>query len=89
MDELHDSLDESLHPRVEDLLRTEAFSGDLRESEVALEQCLQRLERRHLQELQGSLLASEEAGSPPPKELRPEIQAVNSRLKELFSKRVL
>ena len=89
MDELHDSLDESLHQRVEDLLRAEAFSGDSRESEVALEQCLQRLERRHLQELQGSLLASEEAGSPPPKELRPEIQAVNSRLKELFSKRVL
>ena len=89
IDEFRDSLDESLHQRVEELLGSEEFPGDLREGEVALAQCLRRLEQRHLQELQESLLASEEAGTPPPRELQTAIGEVNSRLKELFSKRVL
>ncbi len=87
IDELRSVLDEPLRQRVEELLESDAFSGDLRESEGALAQCLRRLEQRHLQELQGSILASGEAGTPPPRELRVEIEAVNSRLKELFSKR--
>ena len=89
MGELRDSVDETMHERLVELLGSESFSGDLRDGEVALDQCLRRLEQRHLQELQESLLASEEMNTPPPRELQTAIGEVNSRLKELFSKRVL
>lgn len=89
MDELRDSVDETIQERLGELLGSESFSGDLRDGEIALAQCLRRLEQRHLQELQESLLASEELNTPPPRELQTEIGEVNSRLKDLFSKRVL
>ena len=60
-------------------------SGDILEGELALDQCLKRLELRHLQELQESLLASSVVGDPPPMEIQSAISQVNSRLKELFS----
>ena len=61
------------------------FLPTAREAEAALTQCLQRLERRHLQELQESLLASEDASVPPPREIESAVADVNARLKELYS----
>ncbi|MDA1347356.1 MAG: hypothetical protein O3A47_00560, partial [Chloroflexi bacterium] len=79
---LRDSLDESLHQRLTELLGSESFSGDLRDGEVALDQCLRRLEQRHVKEFQGSLLASDQAGKPPPRELQKAIGEANSRLRQ-------
>ena len=63
----------------------ELVPADTRESRLAAWQCLQRLERRHLRELQEGLLASDEAGSPPSRDIESAVAEVNARLKELFS----
>ena len=85
IDELRDSLDESLHDHLTHLMRNELVPTDRQEAEAALTQCLQRLERRHVQELQESLLASEDASVPPPREMESAVANLNARLKELFS----
>ena len=87
IDELRDSLDESLHEHLTYLTQKELAPTDLQQSEVALGQCLQRLERRHLQELQEALLAPSDASVPPPREVEGAIADVNARLKELFSQK--
>ena len=85
MDDFCESLDASLKGHVDRLDERDLVPADTRESRLAVWQCLQRLERRHLQELQEGLLASEEAGVPPPREVENAIAEVNARLKELFS----
>ena len=85
MDDLRESLDASLKGHFDRLDERDLVPADTRESRLAVWQCLQRLERRHLQELQEGLLASEEAGVPPPREVESAIAEVNARLKELFS----
>jgi DNA primase len=85
IDDLRGSLDESLHPHLKYLTEKELASTDRYESEKALNQCLQRLERRHLQELQEVLLVSEDRSIPPPRELEGEIATVNARIRELFA----
>ncbi len=87
IDALRDSLDASLHEQLANLTRKELAPVDRKEAEAALEQCLQRLESRHLQELQESLLACEDPSAPPPREIEQAIVNVNARLKELFSQR--
>ena len=47
---------------------------------------MRRLEQRHLQEIQESLLASDDESLPPPRDLEEQIIGVNTRLRELFSK---
>jgi hypothetical protein len=59
--------------------------ADTRESRLAAWQCLQRLERRHLRELQEGLLESGEAGAPPSRDIESAVAEVNARLRELFS----
>lgn len=88
IDVFRDSIDEALHEYFSLLMEKELAPTDQRESELALAQCLQRLERRHLQELQESLLTVESADSPPPRELEVTIADVNSRIKELFTQRI-
>ncbi len=85
MDDLRESLDASLKVHFDHLDERDLVPADTRESRLAVWQCLQRLERRHLQELQEGLLASEDAGVPPPREVESAIAEVNARLKELFS----
>ena len=87
IDHLRSSLDLSLQEHLTQLAQMELVSTDGQKSEAALEQCLQRLEKRHLQELQEGLLASEDAGVPPPREIEEVITSANARLKELFSQR--
>ena len=85
IDELRDKLDGTLHDHLAYLNQMELAPFDRRSAETALDQSLRRLERRHLQELQEGLLASEDATLPPPRELEEAIVSVNTRLKELFS----
>ena len=85
IDDLWKSLDESLHDHVTQLINKDLVPSDRQESEAALSQCLRRLERRHLQEVQEGLLASEDASRPPPREMESPVSDVNARLKQLFS----
>ena len=85
IDDLPGSLDLSLQEHLTQLTQMELVSTDGQQSEAALEQCLKRLEKRHLQELQEGLLASEDAGVPPPRDIEEVITRANARLRELFS----
>lgn len=88
IDELEAQLDESLHDHLSYLQQIDIVSSGLSSLEAALNQSLRRLEQRHLQELQVGLLDSVDSMTPPPKELEEAIINVNTRLKELFSKRL-
>ncbi len=83
IDELRDSVDVSLHDRL-DYLSRDHGPGDRQSDANALDQSLRRLEQRHLRELQESMLASADAAEPPPKTLEGPIVNVNARLRDLF-----
>ena len=85
MDHLRESLDAPLQGHLDELGARELVPADTRESRLAAWQCLQRLERRHLRELQEGLLESDEAGAPPSRDIESAVAEVNARLKELFS----
>ena len=85
VDELRDSLDESLHELLARLSGKELVNSDLQVSEAALDQCARRLERRHLHDVQEGLLTTDGANVPPPREIEAPISSVNARLKDLFS----
>ena len=87
IDELRASLDQTLGEHLEYLSQVTLEPTDRRSHETALSQSLRRLEQRHLQEMQEGLLATEDATTPPPRELEEAIVSVNTRLKELFSQR--
>jgi DNA primase len=87
-DELRVSVNESLHEHLTYLANKELAPTDRYEGEAALRQCLQRMERRHLQELQESILASADSSAPPPREIEETIASVNARLKELFAQKI-
>ena len=87
MDELRDVLNDGLQQHLDYLSDIELSPIDLGSAETALGQAVTRLEQRHLRELQEGLLASEDAASPPPRELEEVIVSVNARLKELFTQR--
>ena len=88
IDDLREGLDESLHEHLTYLTHKDLVPADRRQSEAALAQCLQRLERRHLRELQEGLLASEDTGAPPPREMEGPVSDVNAKLKQSFSQRI-
>ena len=88
IDDLWDLLDESLHQPVQKLVEQELVPAERYVSEIALEQCLQRLAIRHEKELLAVLLDSEDASVPPPRELEAEVATVNARLKELFAQKI-
>ena len=85
MDELQESLDESLHEHMAQLTRKELVSADLREIEAALAQCIRRLEKRHLLELQEALLACDDTKTPPDREIEGAVVKANAKIKELSS----
>lgn len=87
MDQLREGLDETLRGHLEYLLGIGFVPMDRSSARTAIEQCLRRLEERHLQEEQEGILLSADTNLPPPKELEEAIVAVNIRLKELFSQR--
>lgn len=83
IDDLWKAADESLHEHLTYLTHMDWPPLDGQMADAALGQCLRRLEDRHLRELQESLLAVEEADTPPPREIEGEIKGVNTRIKEL------
>ena len=85
IEHLRESLDAPLRGHLDELGAKELVPADTRESRLAAWQCLQRLERRHLQELQEGLLESDEAGAPPSRDIESAVAEVNARLRELFS----
>jgi DNA primase len=87
IDDLRDSLDESLHDHLTFLTQKELVATQQIEDEAALGECLQRLKSRHLKGLQEALLASEDAGVPPPREMERQIVNLNAQLKETFAQR--
>ena len=87
IDELRDSLDGSLHEELGRLLEKELVTAEAKERAAALAECLQRLERRHLRDLQQELLATDDASIPPKRELERPVVDVNAAIKESFSPR--
>ena len=87
IEHLKETVDESLHEELARLLEKAPVSTDPREGEAALAESVQRLERRHLRDLQHELLATEDAGTPPGRELEGAVAEVNAAIKESFSQR--
>ena len=85
MDELRARLDDALHDHLDYLIAIELAPIDRSNSRTALDQCLRRLEERHLHEVQETMLLSADSTSPPSRDLEEAIVGVNSRLKELQS----
>ena len=87
MEELHESIDDALYERLVYLKGMEIKPINQASVWSALTQSVNRLEKRHLQSLQDSLLEASDIALPPPAELRDSIIKINARLKELFSER--
>jgi hypothetical protein len=85
MDELRARLDDALHDHLDYLIAIELAPIDRSNSRTALDQCSRRLEERHLQDVQETMLLSVDSTSPPSKDLEEAIVGVNSRLRELQS----
>lgn len=80
-EELQASLDQSLHARLQTLVAQEIAPSDYRTWERALDQCLRRLQQRHLKELQETLLETGDDSTPPSRDLEQEITSVNAAIK--------
>ena len=87
IEKVRSTLDDDLLEHLDHLLRIDVAPSETWPAESALSQALRRLEQRHLQEFQETLLASQDAADPPRRELEEAIVSVNQRLKELFSQR--
>ena len=84
IDELRGSVDVSLHDRLDYISGIGHGPGDRQSDAKALDNMIERLEERHLRELQESMLVSGDAAEPPPKTLEEPIVNVNTRLRDLF-----
>ena len=85
MEELQEKLEDPLVNHMAFIMEKDMVASGIRTAEIALDQCLKRLERRHLKELQEGLLVSEDFGTPPSKTVEDSVSNLNSRLKDLFS----
>lgn len=88
IDELQDSVDESLSVYLTQVTQKDLVPIDRIGSERALAQCVQRLQKRHLHDMQESLLSTESSSEPPPKDIEADVTRINTRLKELFANKV-
>ena len=82
MDDLRDSIDESLHQHLAHLANYDLVTTDLAKGEMALSQMLKRLEDRYWREIQETLLATDDPRQPPSRELEAEVTSVNARIRE-------
>ena len=80
-EELQASLDESLLAHMQSLIEADIAPMDSVEGERALRQCMRQLKRRHLLELQQTLLATIDSATPPPRELAAQISTLNEGIK--------
>ena len=86
IDVLKSTIDDSIRPRLEQILDIELKPIDLSQSVNSLEQCFSRIEERHLRKLQEGLLSTE-SSLPSSKDLEEAIVKMNKRLKEIHSQR--
>ena len=81
LEELQTSLDEPLLAHLQSLNAVDIVPIDSIESERALNQCMQQLKRRHLLELQQTLLETIDNATPPPRELAAQISTLNEGIR--------
>ena len=81
LEELQTSLDEPLLAHLQSLNAVDIVPTDSIESERALNQCMQQLKRRHLLELQQTLLETIDNATPPPHELAAQISTLNEGIR--------
>ena len=81
LDELETSLDDPLLAHLQSLNAVDIVPTDSIESERALNQCMQQLKRRHLLELQQTLLETIDDATPPPRELAAQISTLNEGIR--------
>ena len=81
LEELQTSLDEPLLAHLQSLNAVDIVPIDTLESERALNQCMQQLKRRHLLELQQTLLETIDNATPPPRELAAQISTLNEGIR--------
>ena len=81
LDELETSLDDPLLAHLQSLNAVDIVPTDSIESERALNQCMQQLKRRHLLELQQTLLETIDNATPPPRELAAQISTLNEGIR--------
>ena len=80
-EELQASLDEPLLAHLQTLIGNDIAPMDSVEGEKALHQCMRQLKRRHLLELQQTLLATIDNSAPPPRELAAQISSLNEDIR--------
>lgn len=81
MEELWDSIDESLHPHLLRLTQFAFVPGEFRDSERAIAQTYSRLKKRHWTQHQELLLSTDSPQEPPPRELEQEVANVNANIR--------
>lgn len=81
IDDLQAGLDETLREHAQALLSAEMPPADAAESRRALDECARLLKRRHYLELQQALLATEDAASPPARELAAQAADLNAGIR--------
>ena len=81
VEDLRASLGEPLLVHAQTLTEAEIAPMDRAEEEQALHQCMRQLTRRHLLELQQTLLATIDNTTPPPRELAAQISSLNEGIK--------
>ena len=82
IDELWDSVDESLHPHLSHLTDISVLSVELSESERALAEMLDRLQNRFHKVDQQNILTSGPSDEPPPRELGERISEINASIRQ-------
>ena len=87
IEELREGLDSTLNGLLDRLDSQELPPMSSSEREMARDRCLSRLEEQNLRELQMSLVQTGTPDEAPLREVEPQIQQVNKRLRELQSMR--
>ena len=87
IDQLNNNLDGYLTNLLNELLSNKPVSLDMKQKKHALFECLNRLERDHLLELQKEILSTKHEKIPPPRDLEDKIIELNKLIKKSFLKR--
>ncbi len=81
IDDLEASIDEPLNAHLQSLASKPLVPMDTIESEWALDECIRILEYRHLVEQEQELLSTDDAATPPARELAPQVAQLNARIR--------
>ena len=87
INQLSNDLDGYLHNLLTEMLSNESVSLDMKQKKDALFECLNRLERDHLLELQKEILSTKHEKIPPSRDLEDKIVELNKLIKKSFLKK--